>query len=271
MIVGKTISEALGISATDLDRELEGLPELKNRQPVLILIALDNAARKLRGLPLRDRMSPGEEALCTCFEVPESIIERAVRLRGLKTVDEITAATKAGGGCHTCHPELEEILARCEKRQYKFHIPAEAYDAAHRLYGTELPSSGELAHNPPEKQSRIAPDGFVYPDKSPVAALVANTTKPRQKVARRPWNEMTYAERVQRIQDVIEYDLRPAIRTDGGDVKLVDVKDNRVLVTLHGHCKTCHSALSTLKMGVEKRLQDAVWPELEVEEIFIED
>lgn len=270
-IIGKTLTDALKFSAEDLDRELDGLPELKKRQPVLILDALDGAARKFRGQPQRERPAAGEPLLCTCFQVPESVIERAVRLRGLKTVDEITAATRAGGGCHTCHPELEEILERCARGEYKFHITAEDFEAAKRLYGTPLPSAEELARNPkppPSREARVADDGFVYPDTSPVAQIVANKTVARKRVNVRPWKEMTHVERLQRIEEVLEYDLRPAIRTDGGDIKLLDLKENRVLVSLHGHCKNCHSALSTLKMGVEKRLQDSVWPELEIEEVF---
>ncbi len=270
-IAGKSVNDALRISAEYMDRELGGLPELKQRHPILVLDAFDDAVRKFRGQAPRERGPPGEPPLCTCFQVPESIVERAVRLRGLNTVDGITAATKAGGGCHTCHPELEDILTRCGRGEYKAHIPLEAYEAAHRLHGVPLPSAEELARNPappPERSARVAPDGFVYPDKSPVAEVVSNAPASRRTPPPRPWKEMSEPERRQRIEEVLEHDLRPAIRTDGGDIKLVDVKDNRVLVTLHGHCKSCHSASSTLKLGVEKRLQEAVWPELEVEEVF---
>jgi NifU-like protein len=271
-IIGKRLDEALKISAEDLDRELEGLPELRNRQPVLILDALDAAARKFRNQPPRERAMAGETSLCTCYQVPESVIERAIRLRGLTTVDAITAATKAGGGCHTCHPDLEEILKRCARHEYKIHISPEDFEAAHRLYGTPLPSPEAMAKNPPAKTpdraARMAADGFVYPDKSPVAEVVSNKTRSGRRADARPWKELTYIERIQRIEDVLEHDLRPAIRTDGGDIKLLDLKDNRVRVSLHGHCKSCHSASSTLKMGVERRLQEVIWPELEVEEVF---
>ena len=278
-IVGMSLSDALKITAEDLDRELEGLPELKSRQPVLVLDALDRAARTFRGQPQREQPRAGEPSLCTCFQVPESVIERAIRLRGLKTVGQIMAATMAGGGCHTCHPELEEILERCARGEYKVHIPPDEYYAAHKLYGIPAPSAEELARNPPSPSlstgrgpgggvagPRVAPDGFVYPDRSPVAAVVAEN-KPHAR-PHKPWKELSHAERVEWIEDVIEHDLRPAIRTDGGDVKLLELQDNRVRVTLHGHCQSCHSALSTLKFGIEKRLQEAVWPELEVEEVF---
>lgn len=271
MVIGKTLTEALKITAEDLDRELDGLPELKARQPVLVLDAFDGAVRRKRGLPPRERGLPGETPLCTCFQVPESVIERAVRLRRLTTVEEITAATKAGGGCHSCHPDLEAILARYKKGIYKQHLAREDYETAHRLYGTPLPDAEELQKNEklapvPDRTAKVAADGFVYPDKSPVAAAVRIEEKPR--TPQRHWRDLNETERLQRIEEVVERDLRPAIRTDGGDIKLLGLDENRVRVSLHGHCKTCHSALSTLKLGVEKRLQEAVWPELEVEEVF---
>jgi NAD(P)H-nitrite reductase large subunit len=66
---------------------------------------------------------PKEEyPICTCFQVWESTVERAVRKLGLTTVEEIQRATQAGCGCHTCWPDLEEILARCARGEYKFPL-----------------------------------------------------------------------------------------------------------------------------------------------------
>lgn len=65
--------------------------------------------------------TPGDgEKICYCFEVYEKTIEQAVRAFGLRTVDEVKQATKAGCGCHTCHPEIEEILARCARGMFRF-------------------------------------------------------------------------------------------------------------------------------------------------------
>jgi NifU-like protein len=269
-ISGKTLSAALKITAEDLDRELDGLPELKSHQPVLILDALDRAAHSYRGEPQREQAIPGEPLVCYCFQVPESAIERAIRLRGLKSIDQVMSATHAGCGCHTCHYDIDAVLKRCARHEYKVHIPEDEFYAAHKLYGTPMPTPEDLARNPkprPARVERMAADGFVYPDKSPVAEVVSNQRAPRTK-PQKPWNELNQTERLAWIEDVLEHDLRPAIRTDGGDVKLLDLKDNRVLVSLHGHCKNCHSALSTLKLGIEKRLQEAVWPELEIEEVI---
>jgi NifU-like protein len=53
----------------------------------------------------------GEEALiCTCFGVSEKSIERAIRTESLRTIEQVTRACNAGGGCHSCHPLIEDIL-----------------------------------------------------------------------------------------------------------------------------------------------------------------
>jgi len=49
--------------------------------------------------------------VCRCLGVASFRIFDAARARGLASVAEVTKATGAGGGCTTCHEEIEEILA----------------------------------------------------------------------------------------------------------------------------------------------------------------
>jgi NifU-like protein len=53
----------------------------------------------------------GDEALiCTCFGVSEKTIERVITGRTLHTVNEVTRACNAGGGCGSCHPLIVDII-----------------------------------------------------------------------------------------------------------------------------------------------------------------
>jgi NifU-like protein len=53
----------------------------------------------------------GEEALiCTCFGVAESAIEKEIDSASLHTIEEVTEACKAGAGCRSCYPLIQEIL-----------------------------------------------------------------------------------------------------------------------------------------------------------------
>ncbi len=53
--------------------------------------------------------------------------------------------------------------------------------------------------------------------------------------------------------------IRPSLQADGGDVELVEVKDNGVVkVKLTGACAGCPMSQMTLKMGIEKLLKKEV-------------
>ena len=53
------------------------------------------------------------------------------------------------------------------------------------------------------------------------------------------------------------------MQSDGGDIELVDVTDAGVArIRFHGACVGCPSSLMTLKMGIERNLQDYV-PEIQ--------
>jgi Fe-S cluster biogenesis protein NfuA len=49
--------------------------------------------------------------------------------------------------------------------------------------------------------------------------------------------------------------IRPLLRSDGGDIELVDVIGNTVRVRLTGRCAGCASAYMTLHVGVERALR----------------
>ncbi len=77
---------------------------------------------------------------------------------------------------------------------------------------------------------------------------------------------LTNLEKMMRIQTAINDEIRPALQADGGDLELVDIVGDRVLVRLKGSCAGCPSAHITLKRWVEARLRELVLPELVVEE-----
>jgi NifU-like protein len=78
--------------------------------------------------------------------------------------------------------------------------------------------------------------------------------------------EETSALRVAAIRKFLDEDVRPYILADGGDIELVTVDGNKVLVKLMGACVACPSAIQTLRQGVEQRLQAKVSPDLVVEQ-----
>lgn len=78
---------------------------------------------------------------------------------------------------------------------------------------------------------------------------------------------LTNIQRIARIQDVIEKEIRPMLQQDGGDLELVDVDGTRVLVALRGTCTSCPSSGVTLKSAIEGKIKELVDPDLTVEEV----
>jgi NifU-like protein len=79
--------------------------------------------------------------------------------------------------------------------------------------------------------------------------------------------QLTNIEKIQRIQETLEREVRPSLNKDGGDIELIDVDGNTVLVRLRGSCANCVASQVTLKHYVESKLREMVTPELVVEEV----
>jgi len=79
--------------------------------------------------------------------------------------------------------------------------------------------------------------------------------------------KLTNIQKIKMIEDTLEREIRPALRQDGGDIELIDVVGNKVLVATRGACASCVAVHLTLKDFVEAKLRELVWPELEVEEV----
>jgi Fe-S cluster biogenesis protein NfuA len=67
---------------------------------------------------------------------------------------------------------------------------------------------------------------------------------------------MTARDKIEAVLDSI----RPALRSDGGDVEFIDYdeEDGIVQVRLMGACGTCPVSMMTLKQGIERRIILAV-------------
>lgn len=73
-------------------------------------------------------------------------------------------------------------------------------------------------------------------------------------------------QKIKLIEETLEREIRPSLKHDGGDIDLIDVIGNRVLVATRGTCAVCKASEQTLKHFVEVKLRELVSPELLVEE-----
>lgn len=203
MVVGMSVDQAAKITNEDIANALGGLPKEKMHCSVMGREALEAAIADYRGLVLP--MAQGE-VVCECFGVTDMEVIRAIKESGLRSVEEITNFTKAGGGCGKCEDKLREILRNTV---------------------------------------------------SNISELPVVKIKPKR---------MTSLQKIKKIEEVLEREIRPGLRKDGGDIELVDVDGDFVIVSLRGACKSCHKSQTTIKEYVEKKLRELVLESLIVEE-----
>jgi len=71
-------------------------------------------------------------------------------------------------------------------------------------------------------------------------------------------NSQTDNETVNKIIEVLDTKIRPAVARDGGDIKFISFENGVVKVQLQGSCSGCPSSLMTLKQGVQNLLKHYV-------------
>jgi NifU-like protein len=211
MIKGLTLEEASKITNQQIAEALGGLPPEKMHCSVMGREALQAAIDNYRGISPKQKEEMEGRLICQCFGVHENLIRKVIRENNLTTLEQITNYCKAGGGCTSCHPALEEILVD-------------------------------------EMKARVAP----RPDESGKA----DKKKP-----------LTNIQKINMIQEIIDKEIRPLLQNDGGDIELIDVVGDRVLVRLKGSCVGCVASNLTIKSLVEDKLREFVSDNIIVEEV----
>jgi len=84
--------------------------------------------------------------------------------------------------------------------------------------------------------------------------------------APRRGGKLTNIQKMQLIQQTINEQIRPALRAHGGNIELIDIEGNKVIVAFRGMCAQCKLAEFTMKDVVEAKLKEYVSEELFVEE-----
>ena len=74
-------------------------------------------------------------------------------------------------------------------------------------------------------------------------------------------NPMWVDELSQKVAEIINSEVNPAVASHGGVVELVGVDENKAIIAFGGGCQGCGMADVTLKQGVEVMIKEKV-PEI---------
>ncbi len=225
MIIGKTIDDALEITNQDVADFLDGLPPEKMHCSVMGREALEAAVAQYKG---EEYVHDNEDSplICKCFGIDEAKIVRAIKENNLKTVQDVTNYTKAGGACGSCIEKIEDVLNRTLAE-----MEGDAY------YKNQC----EHAHSHDEEEKEIA----------------VQTTASDENV---PENEAVPF--YQAVVDIIER-MKPALAQDGGSVVLKRVTADRVEVELSGACSGCMMTDMTLSW-IQQQIMEAIGEYIQV-------
>ncbi len=82
----------------------------------------------------------------------------------------------------------------------------------------------------------------------------------------RAGKRLTNIQKIQLIQQTINEQIRPALRAHGGNIELIDVVGDKVIIAFRGMCAQCKISEFTMKDVVEAKLREFVSESLYVEE-----
>ena len=72
---------------------------------------------------------------------------------------------------------------------------------------------------------------------------------------------MSDVEKYEAIEKLFDESVRPALMADGGNIELDLVKGDEVIVSFQGACGSCPSSAGGTLRGIERAIQQNIFPE----------
>jgi len=224
LTIGKTVDEAVKITNIDVEAAMRDNPETPAVPPQKMhcsVMAYDVIKKAAAEYKGVDMESfESEVIVCECARVSLGTLKEVIRLNDLKSVEEITDYTKAGAFCKSCI----KPGGHEEREYYLVDILAEV--------------RGEME----AEKVKAAADS---------AAGVGVEV---------PFAEMTLVQKLKKVEEVLDENIRQMLVMDGGNMEVLDIKESGGHIDIYirylGACSGCASSATGTLYAIEATLKD---------------
>ena len=233
LTIGRKVDDAAQITNLDVEKALRDDPDTpafpgqKMHCSVMAYDVIKRAVAKHKNIDINELED--QEIVCECARVTRGMIVDVIRQNDLKTVEDITRYTKAGGYCKSCiHPGGHE--------QRKYYLEDILRDTRQKM-DTSAPHIG-------------------------LRLSVRDASGERSRTA--SFFDQPKAKQFKLVEDILQTYLAPVLAKDSGGVELADIVDKEIQIVYKGACHGCASAETVTLKIIESTLQEKLDPEIQV-------
>ncbi len=230
---GKTVDEAVKITNIDVEKAMRDNPDTPAVPPQKMhcsVMAYDVIKEAAASYKGVDAASFEDQIIvCECARVTLGTIKEVIKLNDLKSVEEITNYTKAGAFCKSCI----KPGGHEEREYYLVDILKETRE--------------EMEHDKILSQADAKTSGSE--DFS--------------------FESMTVVQKLKKVEEVIDENIREMLIMDGGNLEIVDIRDTDddftdIYIRYLGACSGCASSSTGTLYAIEAILKDKLSEKIRV-------
>jgi len=113
IMMGRALTELHGMDRNELlatlTREIDAIPSARIHCADTVIDAFHTALADYR-IRRIDEFSGEKALICTCFGISDDALADCISQKHLSTVTEVAAICRAGSGCGSCQPLIQEMI-----------------------------------------------------------------------------------------------------------------------------------------------------------------